>query len=100
MPMHDLAAMVGWVLVCTVPVVLVGWLFIRLARSWSLALSMVVLVLIPTLATFAGVLGTSRFMLTGMFAEIVVVLVIVAVVTIPAAVMMAGYQARRTVWER
>ena len=98
--MHELAGMVGWVLVWTAPVVLVGWLVIRLARSWSLALSMVVLVLIPTLATFAGVLGTSRFMLTGMFAEIVVVLVIVAVVTIPAAVMMARYQARRTVWEQ
>lgn len=37
------------------PVVLLGGLVIRLARSWSLTFSMVALVLIPTLATLAGV---------------------------------------------
>src|SRR3712207_7831097 len=45
----------------SIPVVLVGALIIRLARSWSLAVSMVVLVLIPTLATFTGVMGASGF---------------------------------------
>jgi signal transduction histidine kinase len=91
---------VAWSLGCTVPVVLAGWLIIRLARSWSLAVSMVVLVLIPTLATLAGVLGASGFMITETFERIAVVLVIVAVVTIPAAVLMARFQARRTVWEK
>ena len=37
------------------PVVLGGGLIIRLARSWSITVSMVALVLIPTLATLAGV---------------------------------------------
>lgn len=100
MPSRDLLQIIAWSLGCTVPVVVAGWLIIRLARSWSLAVSMVVLVLIPTLATFAGVLGASGFMITAAFQQIAVILVIVAVVTIPAAVTMARFQARRTVWER
>ena len=80
--------------------VLAGAILIRLARSWSLAISMVALVLIPTVATFTGVLGASGFMLTQRFDAIFVVLIIVSVVTIPAAVMLARYQARRTVWEQ
>ena len=77
-----------------------GAIIIRLARSWSLAVSMVALVLIPTLATFTGVLGASGFMITETFEQTAVVLVIVSIVTIPAAVMLARYQARRTVWEQ
>ncbi|BBY59216.1 hypothetical protein MSAR_23520 [Mycolicibacterium sarraceniae] len=61
---------------------------------------MAVLVLIPTLATLTGVLGTSGFMITSTFASTALVLVIVAIVTLPAAVMLARHQARRTVWER
>jgi signal transduction histidine kinase len=97
---NDLVEIIGWALGCTLPVVLAGWLIIRLARSWSLAVSMVLLVLIPTLATFTWVLGSSGFMITEMFEQIAVVLVIVAVVTIPTAVIMARFQARRTVWEK
>ena len=84
----------------SLPVVLLGGLAIRLARSWSLTLSMVVLVLIPTLATFAGVFFASHFMTGGTFHAVALVLVIVAIVTLPAAVMLARYQARRTVWEQ
>lgn len=80
--------------------VLVGALAIRLARSWSLTFSMVALVLIPTLATLAGVFFASRFMADGSFHAVALVLVIVAIVTLPAAVMLARYQARRTVWEQ
>jgi signal transduction histidine kinase len=80
-------------------VVLAGALLIRLARNWSLAASMVVLVLIPVTAAFTGVLGASGFMITEAFWRNIVVLVVVAVVTIPAAVMLGRYQARRTVWE-
>jgi signal transduction histidine kinase len=99
MTAHELLRIAGWALGCTVPVVLLGWLIVRLLRSWSLAVSMVVLVLIPTLATLAGVLGASGFMITHTFRYVAVTLVIVAVVTIPAAVMMARFQARRMVWE-
>ncbi len=100
MPSSEFWEIVGWALACSVPVVLAGALIIRLARSWSLAVSMVALVLIPTIATFTGVLGASGFMVTETFERTAVVLVIVSIVTIPAAVMMARYQARRTVWEQ
>lgn len=100
MPPNDLAEIVGWALACSVPVVAAGAVVIRLARSWSLAVSMVALVLIPVLATFTGVLGASGFMITQTFEKTALVLVIVSVVTIPAAVMLARYQARRTVWEQ
>jgi signal transduction histidine kinase len=96
----DLAEMVGWALGCSLPLVLLGWLVIWRARTRSLTLSMVVLVLIPTLATITGVLGASRFMITQTFQQTTVVMVIISLVTIPAAVMLARYQARRTVWER
>jgi signal transduction histidine kinase len=99
-PPNDLAEIIGWVLVCSVPVVVAGAAIIRLARSWSLAVSMVVLALIPVVATFTGVIGASGFMVTETFEKTVVVLVIVSVVTVPAAVMLGRYQARRTVWER
>ncbi|HYJ54636.1 MAG TPA: HAMP domain-containing sensor histidine kinase [Mycobacterium sp.] len=99
MPTADFWEIVGWALACSVPVVLTGAVIIRLARSWALAVSMVTLVLIPVLATFTGVLGASGFMITETFEQTAVVLVIVAIVTIPAAVMLGRYQARRTVWE-
>lgn len=99
-PPHDLAQIAVLALACSLPVVLLGALVIRLARSWSMTVTMAALVLIPTLATLTGVLGASRFMITSTFAPIAVVLLIVAIVTLPAAVMLARYQARRTVWER
>lgn len=95
----DFWEIVGLALACSVPVVVSGAIIIRLARSWSLAVSMVTLALIPVIATFTGVLGASGFMITETFESIAVVLVIVAIVTIPAAVMLGRYQARRTVWE-
>jgi signal transduction histidine kinase len=100
MPTSDLWEIAGWALACSIPVVLAGALTIRLARSWSLAVSMVALVLIPALATLTGVLGASGFMITETFERTAVVLVVVSVVTIPAAVLLARYQARRTVWEK
>jgi signal transduction histidine kinase len=100
MPTSDLWEIAGWALACSIPVVLAGALTVRLARSWSLAVSMVALVLIPALATLTGVLGASGFMITETFERTAVVLVVVSVVTIPAAVLLARYQARRTVWEQ
>lgn len=99
MPPAEFWEIVGWALACSVPVVMAGAAVVRLARAWSLAVSMVALVLIPVLATLAGVLGASGFMITETFERIAVVLVIVSIVTIPAAVMLARYQARRMVWE-
>ncbi|MBV8927988.1 MAG: HAMP domain-containing histidine kinase, partial [Mycobacteriaceae bacterium] len=42
----------------------------------------------------------SRFMITQTFSQTTIVMTIISVVTVPAAVMLARYQARRTVWER
>lgn len=100
MPAHELTRIALLTLAVSLPVVLIGGLIIRLARSWSVTVSMVALVLIPTLATFAGVFGASRFMTDANFEAIAVVLLIVALVTLPAALMLARYQARRTVWEQ
>jgi signal transduction histidine kinase len=100
MPTSDLWEIAGWAMACSIPVVLAGALTIRLARSWSLAVNMVALVLIPALATLTGVLGASGFMITETFERTAVVLVVVSVVTIPAAVLLARFQARRTVWEQ
>ncbi|MCW2687476.1 MAG: histidine kinase [Mycobacterium sp.] len=97
---NDLWEIVGWALACSLPVVLTGAIVIRLARSWSLTVSMVALVLIPVVATFTGIVGASGFMISDTFQQTAVVLIIVSVVTIPAAVMLARYQARRTVWEQ
>lgn len=100
MPAYSLTEVALLALGCSVPVVLVGALVIRLARSWSMTVSMVALVLIPTLATLAGVFCASRFMADADVRTIAVVLAVVALVTLPAAVMLARYQARRTVWEQ
>ena len=100
LPPHDLTEIALLALAGSLPVVLIGAAIIRLARSWSLTVSMVALVLIPTLATFTGVFLASQFMTSSAFQAIAVVLIIVAVVTLPAAVMLAHYQARRTVWEK
>ena len=97
MPSTDVWEIGAWALAWSIPVVLAGALIIRLARTWSLAVSMVVLVLVPVLATFTGVLGASGFMVTETFEPIAVVLVVVAVVTIPGAVMLGPQVATRAV---
>ena len=80
MPSTDLWEIVGIALACSVPIVVLGAIVIRVARSWSLTLSMVVLILIPTLATFTGFLGAGVFMASEWFERVAVVLVIVSVV--------------------
>ena len=61
MPVPDSLPGVALLALCaSLPVVVVGALVIRLARSWSVTVSMVALVLIPTLATYAGVFWASR----------------------------------------
>jgi hypothetical protein len=49
-PSHDLTSIALLALGGSLPVVLAGALIIKLARSWSITVSMVALVLIPTLA--------------------------------------------------
>lgn len=87
-------------LLWSAPVVLAGALVLWRARSMSLQMSMVILVLIPVLAVLSGVIGVSGFMFTADFARTVTVLGAVLVVAVPAAIALGRFQARRTVWER
>ncbi|WAL70002.1 HAMP domain-containing sensor histidine kinase [Amycolatopsis cynarae] len=82
------------------PVALLGGLVLYLLRRGSLAATLTVLVLIPVLATLTGVLGISGFMFTPMLTTMLVVCPLVALVTVPAAIVLGRAIARRSVWER
>ena len=84
----------------TLPIALLGAVLLQWLRDRSLATSMTVLVLVPLLATAVGVLGVSGFMFTPMLNTTLLVFLWVAVIAIPAAVVLGRGIARRTVWER
>lgn len=96
----DVAHTLPWVLLCSVPVVVVGWLVLRMLRHKSLTASMTVLVLIPSLATLAGVSGATGFMFSKDLYRTLLVAAVVAVITVPVALTLGRFQARRTVWDR
>ncbi|MGW0177913.1 sensor histidine kinase [Nocardia sp. NPDC003345] len=97
---EDLLEIIGYTLACSLPVVLAGALALRALRDRSLTASMAVLVLIPTLATLAGITGVSGLMFTAEFRRTSLVLLLVAAVTVPAAILLGREQARKTVWEK
>jgi len=82
------------------PVALVGGFVLYVLRRGSLATTMTVLVLVPVLATLAGVLGISGFMFTPALTTMLLVCLLVALVTVPAAIVLGRAIARRSVWER
>ncbi|GAB2956250.1 HAMP domain-containing histidine kinase [Amycolatopsis acidiphila] len=82
------------------PVALVGGLLLYWLRRGSLATTLTVLVLIPVLATLAGVLGISGFMFTPALTTMLLVCLLVALVTVPAAIVFGRAIARHSVWER
>ncbi|WP_028479719.1 sensor histidine kinase KdpD [Nocardia sp. CNY236] len=84
----------------SVPVVLVGALVLRATGNKSLTSSMVALVLIPILSALAGMTAVSGLMFTTELHRALVVLVVVAMITVPAAVLLGRQQARKTVWEK
>jgi signal transduction histidine kinase len=84
----------------TLPIALLGAVLLQWLRERSLATSMTVLVLVPLLATAVGVLGVSGFMFTPMLNTTLLVFLWVAVIAIPAAVVLGRGIARRSVWER
>ncbi|MGH3496265.1 MAG: sensor histidine kinase [Nocardioidaceae bacterium] len=87
-------------LACTTPLVVVGVLLLRRLRTRSLAVSMLVLTLVPMLAVFGGVVVTSGFMFTAALRSNAVVWSVTALVCVPAAVLMGRSLARQSVWER
>ncbi|WP_405165985.1 HAMP domain-containing histidine kinase [Nocardia sp. NBC_01499] len=97
---ENTAQLIAYALACSALVVLIGAVILRAASNRSLTTSMVVLVLIPTLATLAGIIGVSGLMFTHELQRTAVVLAVVAVVTVPAAILLGREQARKMVWEK
>ncbi|WP_028661612.1 sensor histidine kinase [Saccharomonospora saliphila] len=87
-------------LLFALPVVAAGSLVLYRLRRYSLATTLTVLVLVPLAATLAGVLGVSGFMFSTALTTMLLVCLLVAVVTVPAAVVLGRVIARRSVWER
>ncbi|MDT8911299.1 HAMP domain-containing sensor histidine kinase [Amycolatopsis sp. PS_44_ISF1] len=87
-------------LLFALPVAALGGLALYFLRRRALASTLTVLVLVPVAATLAGVLGISGFMFTPALTTMLVVCLLVALVTVPAAIMLGRVIARRSVWER
>ena len=85
---------------CSLAVALVGAWLLHRVRHRSIATAVSVLVLVPLAATIAGVIGVSGFMYTPELERTLLVCGLVAVVTVPVAVLLGRSLARRSVWER
>ena len=85
---------------CSLAVALVGAWLLHRVRHRSIATAVSVLVLVPIAATIAGVIGVSGFMYTPELERTLLVCGLVAVVTVPVAVLLGRSLARRSVWER
>ncbi|WP_327147277.1 sensor histidine kinase [Nocardia sp. NBC_01329] len=90
---------IGYTLACSLAVVLAGVLALRALRDRSHTASTAVLVLIPTLAALAGITATGGS-ITGEFRRTSIVLLLVAAVTVPAAVLLGRVQDRKIARER
>ncbi|PRX50054.1 phospho-acceptor domain-containing protein [Prauserella shujinwangii] len=82
------------------PVAVLGGLLLYWLRQGSLASTLTVLVLTPVTATLSGVLGVSGFMFSTTLTTLLLVCLLVALVTVPAAIVLGRAIARRSVWER
>lgn len=96
----DMLTHVWHILPFAPPVAVLGGVVLYLLSRSSIASTMTVLVVIPVLATLAGVLRISQFMFTPMLTTTLLVCLLVGLVTVPAAVLLGRAIARRTVWER
>ncbi|MGQ0774241.1 MAG: sensor histidine kinase [Pseudonocardiales bacterium] len=95
-----LADLAPYALGCSLAVALLGAWLLHLVRHRSITTAVLVLVLVPLAATIAGVVGVSGFMYTVELQRTVLVCGLVAVVTVPVAVLLGRSLARRSVWER
>jgi signal transduction histidine kinase len=84
----------------SLPLALVGAWLLRKLLNGSLATALSVLAIVPVLATIGGVLAVSQFMFTPMTTTTLLVCALVAVVTVPTAILLGRGIARRTMWER
>lgn len=92
--------MLPFALAFALPIAFIGGAVLYWLRGRSLATSLTVLVLIPVLATFSGVLGVSGLMFTPTLTTMLLVCLLVGVVTVPPAIILGRAIARRSVWER
>ena len=90
--------MVPIALLFSVPVALVGALLLHRMRRRSITAAVTVLVLVPLVAALAGVLGVSGFMYTPLLAGTVVVCTVVALVTVPTAMVLGRGIAGDVMW--
>jgi signal transduction histidine kinase len=91
-------AVVPVALAFAVPVALVGGLLLHRMRRRSITAAVTVLVLVPVTATVLGVIGVSGFMYTPLLGGAVVVCAVVALITVPAAMMLGRGIARDVMW--
>jgi signal transduction histidine kinase len=96
----ELLHMLPVVLAMTVPVIAAGALLLYLLRKGSLASNLTLLVLVPFTATVCGIIGVSGFMFSTMLTTVLLVCLLVALVTVPMAILLGRSIARRTIWER
>ncbi|MEU4740951.1 HAMP domain-containing sensor histidine kinase [Actinosynnema sp. NPDC023658] len=83
----------------SLPLALLGAVVLRRLSSGSLATALTVLAIVPVVATVGGVLAVSGFMFTPILTTTVLVCLLVALVTVPTAVLLGRALARRSVWE-
>jgi len=85
---------------CSLAVALIGAWLLHRVRHRSITTAVSVLVLVPLAATIAGVIGVSGFMYSPELERTLLVCGLVAVVTVPVAMLLGHSLARRSVWER
>lgn len=83
----------------TLPLAVIGAILLRKFSGGSLATALTVLGIVPVVATIGGVLAVSNFMFTPIATTTLLVCLLVAVVTVPTAVLLGRAIARRSVWE-
>ena len=88
------------VLLCTLPVALLGALLLHYMRRYSITAAVTVLVLVPVAATLAGVLGANGWMFTPQLTTELAVGAVVAAVSVPTALLLGRGIAREVTWQR
>jgi signal transduction histidine kinase len=82
------------------PVAAVGGLVLHRLRRRSITAAMTALTLVPMVAALVGVVAVSGFMYTPQLVGTVAVVLVVAVVTVPVAVLLGKGLARDALWQR
>lgn len=95
---QQLHAVVPVALAFSVPVAALGAVVLHRMRRRSITAAVTVLVLVPVIAALVGVVGVSGFMYSPQLAGAVVVCGAVAIVTVPAAMMLGRGIASDVMW--